>query len=182
MEHRRDSGFQLEKELLDKRLAGGKLVAILAVDKNYGIGRNGEMLFWIDEDLHRFKALTIGKNLYMGRLTFESTGPLLQRKMIVLSRHETVGADETIKDKAEFINRLKMDKKGILIGGAATVNSMYDNIDYLYLTEVDKSLPADARIKNPLENGFMLDSESDSIYDEKNDFNYKYVIYKRKDF
>lgn len=182
MEHRRDSGFQLERELLDKRLDAGKLVVILAVDKNFGIGRNGEMLFWIDEDLHRFKALTIGKNLYMGRRTFESTGPLPERKMIVLSRNNVVGADETIKDKSEFINRLKMDKKGILIGGAATVNSMYDIIDYLYLTEVDRALPADAAIKNPLENGFFPDSESESFYDEKNDFNYKYVIYKRKDF
>ena len=138
------------------------------------------MLFWIDDDLKRFKEITMGKNLYMGRTTFESTGPLEGRKMIVLSSKDPEGADEVIHDFDEFRERLKNDKNGMLIGGANTVNSMIEDIDYMYLTIVLKKYKADSTILNPIKNGFALENESEIIIDEKTGLNYKYVVFKRK--
>lgn len=177
----RDSGrLQVDLETINKRIEDGGVSIILACDLNYGIGIDGDMLFWIDGDLKRFKEITMGKNLYMGRTTFESTGPLEGRKMIVLSSKDPEGADEVIHDFDEFRERLKNDKNGMLIGGANTVNSMIEDIDYMYLTMVLKKYKADSTILNPIKNGFALENESKIMFDEKTGLNYKYVVFNRK--
>lgn len=164
-------------EDINKRISEGGVSVILAVDKNFGIGKDGDMLFRIDRDLKRFKRLTMGKNLYMGSSTFRSTGPLPGRKMIVLSRGEVEGADEVIHDVDEFRERLKNDKSAFLIGGAKTVNSFLDDIKYFYLTMVDEKFEADATIKDPEKHGFILDKESEKQFDEESGLKYKFLEY-----
>lgn len=167
-----------ELDIINERLGDG-ISAILAVDGGYGIGIDGDMLFWIKEDLSRFKEITWGKNLYMGRKTFEGTGSLPGRKMIVLSRGVVKGADYVINDFDEFKNRLKNDKNGILIGGASLVNMLKDDIKYMYLTVVTKTFKADRKIFDPLKNGFEVEKMSDEKYDEENGLSYRYVNFKR---
>lgn len=164
-------------EIVDKRIKEGGVSVILAVDKKFNIGIDGDMLFRIEEDLKRFKKFTLGKNLYMGSGTFRATGPLPERKMIVLSRGEVEGADEVIHDVDEFRNRLINDKNAFLIGGAHTINSFIDDVRYFYLTMVDKEFEADTSIEDPIKHGFTLDKESEVRVDEKTGLQYKYLEY-----
>ena len=180
MDTRNSGRLQVDLETINKRIEDGGVSIILACDLNYGIGIDGDMLFWIDDDLKRFKEITMGKNLYMGRSTFESTGPLEGRKMIALSSKNPEGADEVIHDLDEFRERLKNDKNGMLIGGANTVNSLIHDIKYMYLTIVLKTFKADSTLLDPIKNGFVLESESEIMIDEKTGLNYKYVVFKRK--
>lgn len=70
---------------------------IVAIDSNNGIGRDGDMLFHISADLRRFKALTMGHTLIMGRRTFDSLpkGALPGRRNIVISRQSSWSAPNT---------------------------------------------------------------------------------------
>ena len=100
--------------------------------------------------------------------------------MIALSSKNPEGADEVIHDLDEFRERLKNDKNGMLIGGANTVNSLIHDIRYMYLTIVLKTFKADSTLLDPIKNGFVLESESEIMIDEKTGLNYKYVVFKRK--
>lgn len=164
-------------EEINKRIKKGEVSVILAVDRNFGIGKDGDMLFRIDYDLKRFKKFTLGKNLYMGSGTFRATGPLPERKMIVLSRGEVEGADEVIHDVEEFRTRLINDKNAFLIGGAKTVNSFIDEVKHFYLTMVDKEFEADARIDDPEKHGFILEKESEKMCDDETGLKYKFLEY-----
>ena len=65
------------------------MIAIVAVDKNWGIGKDGEQLIYIPEDLKRFKAFTIGNTIILGRktmYTFPGSKPLKGRRNLILSR------------------------------------------------------------------------------------------------
>lgn len=180
MDTRCDSRPKIGESSLDeinKRIVEGGVSVILAVDENFGIGKDGDMLFRIDRDLKRFKTFTMGKNLYMGSATFYSTGPLPGRKMIVLSRKDVEGADEVIHDVDEFRERLKADGNAFLIGGAKTVNSFIKDIKYFYLTMVNDKFEADARIYDPKKHGFVLDKESEEQFDEESGLKYKFLEY-----
>ena len=82
---------------------------IAAVDRNRGIGYQNKLLFWLPNDLKRFKALTTGNTIIMGRKTFESLpkGALPNRRNIVLSSHSDIyypGAEvfSSLKETAEI--------------------------------------------------------------------------------
>ncbi len=76
MEHGHNSGLSKQ------------ITLIIACDGNFNIGKDGTMLFHIPKDLARYKKITMGKNLYCGRKTFDDMGPLKGRRIIVLSRGE----------------------------------------------------------------------------------------------
>ncbi len=159
---------------------------ILAVDKNFAIGINGDMLFSIPEDLKRFKDLTIGNIVIMGRRTLESlpdSKPLKNRINVVITRKDIEGVI-CVKDKSELLIKLKEinpDKKmeEYLIGGASTIESMLDLVDECIITYVDKSFEYDAKIRNLFEDeNFYVESESKPRLYE--DLEYRYITFKRK--
>ena len=79
---------QIEKKLIHNK----SITLIAAVSKNNGIGLNNKLLWYNKDDLKRFKELTIGHSIIMGRKTFESlpNGALPNRKNIVLTREKTI--------------------------------------------------------------------------------------------
>lgn len=121
------------------------LKLIACIDSDGGIGKEGKLLFEIQEDMERFKRLTIGKTVVMGRKTWDSLPkkPLPNRKNIVFSRKspDLQGAEVT-KDK-EYILELAKKEDVYIIGGQEIYELFINEADCLELTEVDGTKNAD---------------------------------------
>ena len=117
---------------------------IAAIGKNNELGKNGDLVFHIKEDMKYFRDTTKGHKIVMGRKTWESLpGKLPNRENIVISRHPVDGADATITDLDEFIKQNENTNEEIfIIGGGMVYATFLDHAKNLYLTEIDASAPA----------------------------------------
>ena len=122
-----------------------KIVFHYAVADNNVIGLDNDMPWHVSTDLKRFKAMTMGKPLVMGRRTFQSIGkPLPGRTNIVITRDDTFSPDgvhvvKSIDDALEFaISKAKADgvDEVAVIGGGTIYNALWDRADRLYVTHV----------------------------------------------
>ncbi|MDE7110629.1 MAG: dihydrofolate reductase [Muribaculaceae bacterium] len=124
-----------------------KVSIIVAVDRNHAIGRAGDQLFYIKEDLRHFKELTIGHPIIMGRKTFEALprGPLPGRRNIVVSRNTDFRADgvETAPSLEAAIAMCDGSDEVFIIGGAQIYGLALPLATDLYVTEIDAEAPAD---------------------------------------
>ena len=135
-------------------MSAPRLCLIAAVARNGVIGDDNQLLWRLSSDLKRFKALTLGKPLVMGRKTFASIGkPLPGRETIVITRDENfavegVSAARSVED-ALHLARDKAQAMGadeIMIGGGGEIYAQTLGLaDRLYLTEVDAAPEGDAR-------------------------------------
>lgn len=123
---------------------------IIAIASNGLIGSNNSLPWKYPEDLKRFKAITMGHPVIMGRKTFESIGckPLPGRKNIILSRtwtHDSVIPGVIVcKDIAEVFEACKEEYlKPFVIGGKEIYRLFYEYVDYAYVTWVDKYYEGD---------------------------------------
>ena len=116
-----------------------KINIIAAVAKNRAIGYNNDMVYFIKEDLRRFKELTTGHTVIMGRRTFHSLpkGALPNRRNIVLSRTETdfPGCD-VYSSLDEALKHIGAEEQAFIIGGASLYKEALTIADRLYLTEI----------------------------------------------
>ncbi|MDO5717800.1 MAG: dihydrofolate reductase [Tissierellia bacterium] len=164
------------------------MILIFAVDRNWSIGVDGDMLFKISSDLQRFKKITMGGILIMGRKTFESlpgSNPLPGRTNIVVTRNEdykkdgiiVVNSIEEMDKKLEELNP-ENERKVFLIGGGDLVAQLIDRCSYANITKVDSSFEKwDTRIPNLDELGWKILSESEEK--EESGLKYKYCEYER---
>lgn len=117
---------------------------IVAIDQNRAIGLGGDMLFHIREDLRRFKALTMGHTLVMGRKTFDSlpSGALPGRRNIVITRNEqwTAPGAERAASLADAI-ALAGDSEIYIIGGGEIYAQALPLADVLDLTQIHSAAP-----------------------------------------
>ncbi len=117
---------------------------IVAIDQNRAIGLGGDMLFHIREDLRRFKALTMGHTLVMGRKTFDSlpSGALPGRRNIVITRNEHWSAPgaERAASLADAI-ALAGDSEIYIIGGGEIYAQALPLADVLDLTQIHAAAP-----------------------------------------
>ena len=92
---------------------------IAAIGKNRELGRNGELIFHLKDDMKFFQETTTGHKVVMGRKTWDSLPHKLpNRTNIVISRHTVEGADESISDIPQFIKQNKdTDEEIFIIGG-----------------------------------------------------------------
>ena len=118
---------------------------IAAIGKNHELGKNGQLIFHIKEDMKFFREKTAGHKVVMGRKTWESLpGKLPKRENYVVSRHNVEGADNTINDMQKFINKNKdTDEEIFIIGGGVIYTAFLPYSKNLYLTEINKSADAD---------------------------------------
>jgi dihydrofolate reductase len=128
------------------------LCLIVAVAENGVIGRDNDLPWRLSGDLKRFKSLTMGKPLIMGRKTYESIGrPLPGRTSIVLTRDDDFTADGVLiaRDQAaamalaEQTARTTGVEEIMVIGGAGIYRLFLPDADRLYLTEVHMASPGD---------------------------------------
>ena len=121
---------------------------IVAVDKNYGIGRDGGLLFSIPEDMAYFRSMTRGKTVIMGRKTLESLPggrPLKDRRNIVFSRNANFEREgvEKVSSVEELLDIIKEEEDAFVIGGEAIYRGMLCYCDKAYVTMVDAEADAD---------------------------------------
>lgn len=127
---------------------------IAAVDRNWGLGKDGRLLFSIPEDLARFKALTIGGTVIMGRKTLESLPggrPLPGRVNVVLSK-QTGYSPEGVLTCAD-LNRLEellpvLPAPISVIGGGEVYRQLLDRCTTLHITKIHASASADVFFPN----------------------------------
>ncbi len=159
---------------------------IVAVDKNWAIGRQHELLVRIPEDMKFFREQTTGKVVVMGRKTLESfpgKSPLPKRKNIVLTGQKDYEKKGTIlvHSRQELIEELKQyDSDEIyIIGGESIYKMMLPYCDTAYVTKLDYRYDADTWMPNlDEEEGWTLESvgEEETYFD----LIYHFTIYKNK--
>jgi dihydrofolate reductase len=156
---------------------------IAAVAKNRAIGFENKLLYWLPNDLKRFKALTTGHTIVMGRKTFESLpkGALPNRRNVVLSQttKELPGC-EVFPTLEAALKSCKADEDVYIIGGARVYQQAIAVADRLCLTEVD-DIPqkADAFFPDYSE-GWQIEMKDAHPKDERHSFRYAFVDYIRK--
>lgn len=139
-------------------MKGAKVVAIAAIGRNRELGRGNELLWRIPDDLHRFKELTAGHPIVLGRKTFESIvgylgKPLPGRQNIVVTRDPSAmrenvspswGNVEFVASVEEAIEKGKaLDSEQVSIGGGAQIyEAALPYTDILKLTLIDANPPA----------------------------------------
>lgn len=121
-----------------------KINIIAAVARNRAIGYNGDMVYFIKEDLRRFRQLTTGHTVIMGRRTFHSLpkGALPNRRNIVLSRTETnFPSCDVYTSLSEALKYIADNEEAFIIGGASLYKEGLAVANRLYLTEIDAVPP-----------------------------------------
>ncbi len=158
---------------------------IVATDKNRAIGYKNRLLFWLPDDLKRFKALTTGHTIIMGRKTFESLpkGALPNRCNIVLSRKEDLFYPNTeiFHSLEAAINACKEEAELFMIGGESIYRETLPLATRLYVTEVDTTAPqADAFFPEIDLTVWQEKSREFHPADETHPFSFAFVDYIRK--
>lgn len=112
---------------------------IAAVGKNNELGKKGDLIFHIKEDMKFFKETTTGHTVLMGFKTWESLPKKLpNRKNIVVTFDEFEGPDECVTDLEKFIKENKdTDEEIFIIGGGSIYAQFIEHANRLYLTEID---------------------------------------------
>lgn len=126
--------------------ARAPVALVVAMARNRGIGLNGALPWHLPEDLKRFKALTLGHALVMGRKTHQSIGrPLPGRRNIVVTRSgATFPGCETAASLDEALALARQtDALPMVIGGAELYAQALPHATHLYLTQVDRDVEAD---------------------------------------
>lgn len=162
--------------------------AIVAVDENWAIGKDNNLLFHIKEDLQRFKTLTIGRAVVMGRKTFESLPdrkPLEGRDNYILTRDENYFVEGAIvvNSYSDFLSNYanKYPSDNIcIIGGSEIYKLFLNDVNNVYLTKVHKSVEgADAFFPNLNEMEEWEIADRSEVYKSKHGIEYEFILYKK---
>jgi dihydrofolate reductase len=121
-----------------------KLAIIAAIGKNRVIGKGGKLPWHISDDLKRFKRLTTGHTVLMGRRTWESLGRSLSNRRNVVITSTPIPGAETYPTIDAALTALAAQEKVFVIGGAQIYAAVLDRADELYLTFVDQIVEGDA--------------------------------------
>ena len=160
------------------------LSIIAAINKNRGLGFQNKLLYWLPNDLKRFKALTTGHTVVMGRKTFESLpkGALPNRRNIVLTRQEICfEGTETFHTLEEALAHCASDEEVFIMGGATLYTEAMPQADRLYITEVDDDkAPADVFFPEINPEQWQEKSRESYPTDEKHLYSYCFVDYERR--
>jgi dihydrofolate reductase len=137
---------------------------VVAVSTNNVIGVDGELPWRLSDDLKRFKAVTMGKPIVMGRKTYESIGrPLPGRKNIVITRQADFTAEgcDIVKSTAEAVAAAEGADEIMVIGGSQIYAAFLPLAERVYLTRVHTEVEGDAFFP-PLDEAEWRESASES--------------------
>lgn len=152
---------------------------IAAVDENFGLGNNNQLLCHLPKDLKHFKELTMGKPIIMGRKTFESIGkPLPGRLNIVLSTQPMVIEGATICSSLdEALNNVSDVPEIMIIGGATLFKRALPFAQRIYLTMIHHHFTADVFFPQIDFKQWIEYSKQEYLHDEKNAFDMTFYEY-----
>ena len=159
--------------------------AIVVVDQNWGIGREGNLLVHLPGDLKYYKEKTIGNHIIVGRKTLESFPggkPLPGRENIVLTRDPGYAKDgcvicHTVEDVQDAVK--DYDPETVLVaGGAEIYQEFFSLCDVFYVTKIDETFEADRYFPDLDEMGLKAAWESE-LQEEKG-ITYRFLKYVRE--
>lgn len=155
--------------------------AIVAVDENWAIGKEGDQLVYIPEDLKHFKALTTGHAVILGRktlATFPGGRPLKGRRNLILSRSPDFAPEgaEVFRDPDSLLAAAPED--AFVIGGASVYELLLDRCDTVYVTKIQHQFPADRYFPN-LDRRPEWRAAEEGPEQEDGGVSFRYVTYRR---
>jgi len=156
---------------------------IVAVSEDYGIGKDNELLWHIPEDLKRFKRLTTGNSIIMGKKTWESLPrrPLPGRRNIVLTDDplEHIADSLTAYSIDDALSKCEKDEEIFVIGGGSVYRQFMPLADRLYITHVNKKSPADVYFPEIDLNMWRIVTKEEFAASGTIGVPYTYIIYER---
>ena len=164
-----------------------RISIIVAVADNGVIGRGGQLPWHLSDDLRRFKQLTMGHTIVMGRRTWESIGrPLPGRRTVVVSRQRGYRIDAegvhvaTSLDDALLWAEAAGEEEAFVVGGAELYREALSRADRLYVTRVHAEVEGDTSF--PLFTLALWRLVSTEIHaaDARNDHSFSFEVYERK--
>jgi dihydrofolate reductase len=157
---------------------------IVAIAENYAIGKNNHLLWHIPEDLKRFKKITSGHKIIMGKRTYLSLPfrPLRNRENIVITDKpgEKFEGCTVVYSIEEAFGLCRDAEEIFIIGGASVYKQFLPNTNRLYITWVHKNFEGDVFFPKLDLNEWKIISEENFPVDDLLGFSYSYVIYERR--
>ena len=161
------------------------LSIIVAVAENNVIGKDNKLIWHLPEDLKRFKRLTTGHTIIMGRKTFESLGRVLpNRKHVILCNDMEMNIDDKNVEVLEDISMLKeyidSEEEHFIIGGATIYKLLMPYAKKLYLTLIHEEFNGDVYFPEIEEKDWKIIDREEGLRNEENPFDYEYITFERK--
>ena len=161
------------------------LSIIAAISDNNVIGKDNQLIWNLPADMKRFKGLTTGHTIIMGRKTFESLGKVLpNRKHIVLTRDESYHVDdenvEIINDIEDLEQYIQSEEECFVIGGAIIYRQLMPKVEKMYITRIHEKFEGDAYFPVINESEWKIVEKIQGIKDEKNPYDYEFITYEKE--
>ncbi len=158
------------------------LSIIVAKARNNIIGKDNNLIWHLPEDLKRFKKLTTGHTIIMGRKTFESLGRILpNRHHVILCNDMELNIDdenvEVLDDISKLDKYINSEEENFVIGGATMYKLLMPYSKKMYITEIDKDFDGDVSFPEIDMNKWKIVKKEEGPKDDENDFTYEYVDY-----
>jgi len=160
-----------------------ELTIIAAASTNNVIGLDNKLIWNIPKDLKRFKELTQGHSIIMGRKTFQSLpGPLPNRRNIVVTRNKEYSPKgiEVFSSIKDAIDVCREDLQPFIIGGGEIYSQTINLVDKIELTRVYKDYQGDAFFPDIPMDKFKLTNESVNYLDDDSNTKYSFLTYIKK--
>jgi dihydrofolate reductase len=156
-----------------------KISLIVAMASNRVIGLNNQMPWHLSADLKRFKEITMGHPIIMGRKTFEAIGkPLPGRTNIIVSRnlsYQQEGCVVVDSIEAAINHGCRLDDEVFVIGGATLYEATLPIADNLYITQINQDFEGDTFFPEFNKNDWSAVDREDMTDNEKVGFSYSFV-------
>ena len=157
---------------------------IVAVAENYAIGKDNDLLWHISDDLKRFKKITSGHKIIMGKNTYLSlpVRPLPNRTSIVITDDPTDHYEGCVMAYSieDAIGKCDNEEECFVIGGGSVYEQFMPLADKLYITRVHKSYEADTFFPAISEEEWELTEQEDHTDEKNNGLKFSFQIYKRR--
>ena len=161
------------------------LSIIVAIANENVIGKDNKLIWHLPEDLKRFKEITLGHKIIMGRKTFESLGRVLpNRKHIILCNDMEMNIDnenvEILDDISKLDKYINSDEECFVIGGATIYKLLMPYAKKMYITKINQDFEGDVYFPKIEKEIWKEISREDGLKNDENPFDYKYITYIRK--
>ncbi|SHE50943.1 dihydrofolate reductase [Psychroflexus salarius] len=161
-----------------------KLISIAAIADNNAIGKNNDLVWHLPDDFKRFKALTSGHYIILGRKTFESfPKPLPHRTHVIITRQNDYKAENhlVVNSLNEAIAAIpKNEEKAFIIGGGEIYKQAMSRVDELEITHVNTTVEGDAFFPEIDLKLWKVANEEFHPKDERHQFSFTYKTYLRR--
>ncbi len=161
------------------------LSIIVAIANENVIGKDNKLIWHLPEDLKRFKKITTGHKIIMGRKTFESLGRVLpNRKHIILCNDMQLDINDEnvviLDDITKLDKYIESDEECFVIGGATIYKLLMPYARTMYITKINNNFEGDVYFPEIKNTEWKEISREKGLKDENNPYDYEYITYIRK--